>query len=101
VFDERLVDNRDELAQRYGISRARVTQVMNLLKLPPELLDLLAESGSSKYSERQLRRILALPSPEDQIAAARAMAARPVQTASWKPGREPGFPADGFGLVVV
>lgn len=72
LLDERLVNSRAEIAERCGISRARVTQVLNLLKLPPELLSLLAVSSDGKWSERQLRGILALRSQEDRIAAARA-----------------------------
>jgi hypothetical protein len=82
LLDERVVNNRAEIAERYGISRARVTQLMNLLKLPPQVLQLMVDSGDGMWSERQLRSILALPSQEDQIAAVRAMANKPVQTAS-------------------
>jgi len=82
LLDDGLVNSRAEIAERFGISRARVTQVLSLLKLPPKLLDLLAESGNSRYSERRLRGVLALPSQEGQIAAVRAMAAKPVETTS-------------------
>jgi hypothetical protein len=69
LLDDSVANNRAKLADRYGISRARVTQVLNILRLPPKVLSLLADSGDAMWSERQLRRILVLPSPEAQIAA--------------------------------
>ena len=83
LLDERLVNNRAAIAERYGISRARVTQVLNLLRLPREILNLLAGPGDAKLSERKLRTIVALPSQEDQVATVGAMAVKPVQTDSW------------------
>ena len=77
----RLANNRAEVAERYGISRARITQVMDLLKLPREVLRLLADSGGAVWSERQLRDVLRLSSEDDQIAAVMAMT-EPVQTVS-------------------
>ena len=82
LLDERLVNNRAAIAERYGISRARVTQLLNLLRLPRAVLSLLADSGSATWGERQLRGILALSSQEDQVAAVRAMVCRPMQTDS-------------------
>ena len=67
--------------RRFGVSRARVTQLLNLLKLPVDVLSLLAESGDTRWSERQLRDVLHLSSEDDQIAAVMAMT-EPVQTAS-------------------
>ena len=40
-----------DLARKFGISRARVTQVMNLLKLPEELIREVGEIG--EYWERR------------------------------------------------
>lgn len=80
LLDEKVVNNRAGLAERYGISRARVTQLLNLLKLPAAVLSYLADSGDANWSERRLRGVLALSSPEDQTAAVRAMI-RPTQTA--------------------
>jgi hypothetical protein len=34
LLDERVVNSRAEIARRHGLSRARVTQVLNLLGLP-------------------------------------------------------------------
>lgn len=83
LLDERVVDNHAEIAERYGISRARVTQLMNLPKLPRETLSLLAEFNDAIWNERQLRGIVALSSQEDQIAAARTIVTKPVETAIW------------------
>jgi hypothetical protein len=64
LLDDRVVNNRAGIAERHGISRARVTQVLNLLKLPQSVLGLLLQSGredGSHCTERQLRPILRLP----------------------------------------
>jgi len=49
-----------ELARRTGFTRARITQVMNLLLLPPDIQgELLGEAGPhSLVTERALRSIL-------------------------------------------
>jgi len=48
-----------EIAKREGLTRARVTQVMNLLKLPDEVKTFLAGLDDNmeirKHSERKLR----------------------------------------------
>jgi ParB/RepB/Spo0J family partition protein len=82
LLDGGVVNSQAEIAERLGISRARVTQVLNLLKLPQAVLSLLADSGDTRWSERRLRGVLALPSHEDQVAAVRAMAREPPQTES-------------------
>jgi hypothetical protein len=72
LLDEGVVNSRADIARRYAISRARVAQVLNVLRLPqPVISALLRSSGcqSSRCTERKLRRILVLPSPEAQIAA--------------------------------
>jgi len=64
LLDEGEVNNRAEIAARYGISRARVTQLLNLLRLPQSVLSLLLELGrkaGARFTERQLRPILRLP----------------------------------------
>ena len=82
LLNERVFNSQAEIAVRYGISRARVTQLLNLLKLPAEILSLMADPGDAIWGERQLRGILALPSQDDQIAAARAMVPKSVQADS-------------------
>jgi hypothetical protein len=53
------VESLSEIAEKEGLTRARVTQIMNLLKLPPEwkefLLRLESPNEIRKYSERKLR----------------------------------------------
>jgi hypothetical protein len=48
-----------DLAREKGISRARVTQILNLLKLDPEVLDMVVKLGdpvlSGSVTERKLR----------------------------------------------
>lgn len=72
LLDGGVVNNRAELARRCGISRARVTQIMNLLKLPERVrsyLSALPEQQQTLYSERRLRPILAARDQEAQIGA--------------------------------
>ncbi|MCG6534892.1 MAG: hypothetical protein L7F78_09415 [Syntrophales bacterium LBB04] len=59
-----------DLARKLGVSRARVTQVLWLLNLTPEVLKTIAALGdplsSPIVTERRLRPIVNLP-PEEQI----------------------------------
>jgi hypothetical protein len=56
------VKNQAELARLKGISRARVTQILNLLKLDKSILDNLEKIGDPMnrkvISERKLRKII-------------------------------------------
>jgi ParB-like chromosome segregation protein Spo0J len=65
MLDEGIVKSLNEIAKRERLSRARVTQVMNLLKLPEEFKLLLAGLDEAKeiseYSERRLRNGLLSP----------------------------------------
>jgi hypothetical protein len=68
-----------DLAEHRGISRARVTQTLNLLKLAPEILDALLnlpDNQACLFSERRLRPITQISSPKKQTAAFRKMCAR-------------------------
>jgi hypothetical protein len=60
MLDEGIVPSLNEIAKREGLTRARVTQVMNLLKLPDEVKTFLASLHESQqireYSERKLQR---------------------------------------------
>ena len=69
-----LLDNgktKADIARTMGISRARVTQVMSLLKLHPEIQDYLNNTKHSldakPLTERKLRDIAAIQSNEDQL----------------------------------
>jgi DNA invertase Pin-like site-specific DNA recombinase len=54
--------NQAELARIKGISRARVTQILNLLKIDKSTIDNLEQIGDPMYrevtSERELRKII-------------------------------------------
>jgi hypothetical protein len=65
-----VVNSRTELVTRFNLSQARVTQLLNILKLPQAVLGVLLElSGCGTHcTERQLRPILRLPESA-QIAA--------------------------------
>ena len=64
--------NKAELARRDGISRARVTQIMNLLKLESkikeEILNM-SQSDQRYFTERKLRKIAGLSSSKKQLQA--------------------------------
>jgi len=76
LLDSGEVNSRVEIARRYGISRARVTQIMNLLKLPEsvhEYLAALPEDEQTLYSERRLRPMLTDRGQGAQIQALREL----------------------------
>ena len=56
------------LARKIGVSRARVNQMLRLLKLPPKVQEAVAQMGdplnSRKMTERKLRSLLASPQME-------------------------------------
>lgn len=58
------------LARKLGVSRVRVTQVLNLLRLAPESLEKIADLGdpltSPLVTERGLRPLIALPGAEQR-----------------------------------
>ena len=62
MLDQELVNSRTEIADRYGLSRARVTQLMKLLALPVEVRKYLLSLDDAKeirrVSERKLRPLL-------------------------------------------
>jgi len=59
MIDSGEVKNQAELAMMKGISRARVTQILNLLKLKPQIIQELEKLGDPLQeriiSERMLR----------------------------------------------
>jgi ParB/RepB/Spo0J family partition protein len=74
---QRLLDSgeamsRADIARRYRISRARVTQMLSILTLPQEVLDYIRDLPAPeqlRYSERALRGIVALRTVDAQIRA--------------------------------
>ncbi len=56
----------------FNLSRARVTQIMAILRLPSPVVDYLASLSyeeQARYNERELRRIRRLPTEKEQITA--------------------------------
>jgi len=72
-----MVNNRSELAKRYGLSRARVTQLLNLLELAPEIQEHLFALKDKKsvraFSERRLRGLVQLRTHSAQVQAFHAL----------------------------
>ena len=65
-------DNKAELARRNSMSRARVTQIMNLLKLESRIKEEILNMSQSEqryFTERKLRKIAGLSSSKKQLQA--------------------------------
>ena len=60
-----------ELAKEEGITRARMTQIMNLLKLAPEIREYIRNLNDPEeidyFTERRLRKISSEAEPEIQV----------------------------------
>jgi hypothetical protein len=66
--DDGVVRNQAEVARLRGVSRARVTQLVNITRLPQAILDCLLGLPAEEqvlYTERRLRRISVLPTEEE------------------------------------
>ena len=65
--------SRATIARKAGISRARVTQILNLLLLPKPIQECLSSPPvpltMSSFSERSLRRVLVITGETEQIRA--------------------------------
>jgi hypothetical protein len=65
--------NQSDLSHLYGMTRARVTQILNLLKLHPRILDYVRGLGTTvplrAVTEHRLRALTGLP-PAEQLQAA-------------------------------
>jgi hypothetical protein len=63
MLGDGVVNSMSEIARTEGLTRARVTQIMNLLKLPAEMQVFLLKLEDPKqvriYSERKLRKSIA------------------------------------------
>jgi len=77
MLDEGEVNNRSDLAKRVELTRARVTQILNLLNLPAMILDELVTihepAQIAFYSERRLRPIARLQSAKKQVSVFRGL----------------------------
>ena len=73
MLDEGAVDSQSHLAWQIGLTRARVTQLLNLLKLPPAIVaELIAAKDPAEiafYNERRLRPITKIASTREQLKA--------------------------------
>jgi hypothetical protein len=68
ALDSGHYSSQADLARNKGISRARVTQILNLLRLSPAVIEFTLETGdpmgSRTITERRLRRLINLPASE-------------------------------------
>ncbi|WP_136933002.1 hypothetical protein [Polyangium fumosum] len=75
LLDTGDVRSRTELAERFELTRARVTQLLNLLSLAPEVIAFVRAlppgTPARQVTERGLRRLTSLPVAK-QIARAKA-----------------------------
>ena len=73
------VKTRTDVARELGVSKARVTQVLGLLKLAPEVQNALLALRDQKplrfFSERRLRPLTRISHPKKQVRAFRRMIA--------------------------
>ncbi len=66
LLDAGEVESRAALARREGLTRARITQVMTLLRLAPGILAEVLAAEPRAYSERQLRTIAMVATEDEQ-----------------------------------
>lgn len=82
LLDSGEAPNRAWLARHHGLSRARVTQLMSLLLLHPDILDyvriLPAGTPERLVTEKKLRRLVRLPFARQLKEAAKCVAGFPV-----------------------
>ena len=68
VLDSGQCESLSALARHFRVSRARVTQIMNLLSLSTDVIDIIRSLGdpinSPVVAERRLRPLLSLPDGE-------------------------------------
>ncbi len=74
------VNNQSEIARKVGLTRARVTQILNLLRLPDSVIQNLCSIYEPKkiafFSERRLRSVTRLATAKEQIKAFRDLKKR-------------------------
>ena len=71
ILTNKEVKSKNELAKKIGLSRVRVTQIMNLLKLNPEILKRIALFEPAAFNfltERKLRPLTRIKDKNTQIA---------------------------------
>jgi hypothetical protein len=71
LLNDPLINNQSDIARDLGITRARVSQVISLLKLAPEIQKTLLGFKNQKmirfFSEYRLRPLLSIMDPSKQI----------------------------------
>ena len=71
LMNDPFIDSQADRARELGITRARVSQIMKLLTLAPEIQEELLEIGDQKaihyFSERRLRPLLKYNSCKEQL----------------------------------
>jgi hypothetical protein len=72
------IESQAALARREGLTRARITQVMTLLRLAPDLQDRVLALAARAFTERQLRRVAQIREPGAQRAAFGELAPTPA-----------------------
>ena len=79
LLDEGLAANQKELACLHGVTSSRVSQVIGLLRLAPEIIEHLRAVPAEQlafFSERRLRDIARMPSKAAQLKAFRELRGR-------------------------
>ncbi|MDD5529504.1 MAG: hypothetical protein PHX21_05680 [bacterium] len=54
ITDEQM-DSQTKLAKKFGVSRTRITQILNLLKLAPEIQQYILTQNNLNITEKKLR----------------------------------------------
>jgi len=71
LLNDPLINNQSDIARDLGVTRARVSQVMSLLKLAPEIQKTLSGFTDQKmiqfFSEYRLRPLLTIYNPNQQV----------------------------------
>jgi hypothetical protein len=70
AIDDGIYESRAEAAKRFGLTRARITQLMALVTLAPDIqediLFMVTVDGNEALSARALRPLVAMPSWQAQ-----------------------------------
>jgi len=71
LLNDSLINNQSDIARDLRITRARVSQVMSLLKLAPEIQETLLGFNDQKmikfFSEYRLKPLLTINNPNQQV----------------------------------
>jgi len=76
ILSSKKAKSKNELAKKIGLSRVRITQIMNLLKLNPEIIQRFSSFEPAAFNfltERRLRPLTRIKDKNTQIAIFRKM----------------------------